>query len=41
MHYFSEIVTRLQEAEYEANATTLRYSSVEVLNAMWEVMRRE
>ena len=36
-----EIYTRLQEAELEAEATTLRFSSSEVLDAMWEAMRRE
>ena len=36
-----DIYTRLQEAEFEAETTTLRFSSTEVLNAMWEAIRRE
>ena len=40
-YILSEIYTRLQEAELDAEATTLRFSSAEVLNAMWDAMRRE
>ncbi len=38
---FAYIYSKLQEAETEAMTTTLRFSSVEILNAVWEMMRKE
>lgn len=34
-----EVYFKLQEAETEAEVTALRFSSLEVLSAVWEALR--
>lgn len=36
-----DVYSKLQEAEKEADSTSLRFSSADVLNAVWEFLRKE